>query len=259
MNRLHLSGTRAAHALACTTVALSLAAFGCGHAAVNHGAGAPEAAARTALAHTTAAPAADDATETARAEDGAAASGRAAGDFIVYKFSGTFRKAPLTLTQRVVSREGASITVDVTLEGAGKTTALRVRMSDAPSTRGEVESVRRLENGAERDAGIEVYEALMAEVALAADQNEELLGTEDRTVDVGGAALAVKQTSYRVKVGKQKATLKTLERDGFAWGDLGGEITAKDGTVLYKAEVVDMGGAAAPTKIETVATSTYDE
>ncbi len=51
----------------------------------------------------------------------------------------------------------------------------------------------------------------------------------------------MRKTSYRVRVGKKKATLRTVESEGFAWGDLGGEITAGNGKVLYRAEVVELG------------------
>ena len=39
--------------------------------------------------------------------------------------------------------------------------------------------------------------------------------------------------------------MRTLQSDDFAWGDVGGEITAEDGRVLYRAELIDAGHAAA--------------
>jgi len=60
---------------------------------------------------------------------------------------------------------------------------------------------------------------------------------------VGAQDLGVfqaRQTSYRVRLGKRQATLRTVESAGFAWGDVGGDITA-DGKVLYRAEVVEAG------------------
>jgi hypothetical protein len=247
--------------LATTLASLSILTAGCGTAALPRGAEAPEAEARAALADAKGSSDGsaydDDGLEDASG-DATAALARAPGDFIVYRFSGSFRKAPLTLTQKVFAREGMTLVIDMTLEGKDRKTELRVRMNDSAAARGEVLSVARLENGAEKDAGIAAYEALMAEVALAADQNEELLGTEEVSVEVGGATLACKRTSFRVKLGKQKATMSTLEKDGFAWGDLGGEIVAKDGTVLYRAEVVQIGDAAT-TSASAIAHTDADE
>jgi hypothetical protein len=244
--------------------ALSFLVLGCAGAPPGRGANAPEATARLALTPSSAEP--TDSTEAEAGTDSAAQAGvsaapkeaRKPGDFVVYRFSGSFRKAPLTLTERVVAREGAVLVIDMTLaDDAGKKDDLRVRFSDDPASRGEVISVARMDAGAERPATIEAYEALMAEVALAADQNEALLGTEDTTVDVGGTPLPCRRTSYQVKVGKRQATMRTLESDAFAWGDLGGEITAKDGTVLYRAEILEAGSKSTP-KNDAVA-QTYEE
>src|SRR5262245_37757507 len=59
-------------------------------------------------------------------------SGRKPGDFVVYRFSGNFRRAPITLTQRVITREDAFLVVDMTFVEGKSTQQLRVRMNDAP-------------------------------------------------------------------------------------------------------------------------------
>lgn len=250
---------------------LSLLASGCGHAA--HTAQADHSAHAAARAHREAPAASEDAAspEGDEAAAGAASGDEAAparvpGDFVAYRFSGSFRKEPVTLTQRVVAREGTALVIDLTLESGGEAEALRVRMSDAEERRGEVLSAARVDkDGRERPADIAAYEALMAKTALAADENEAELGAEDVTVDVGGAPLPCRKVSYRVRVGKSVATMKTIQSDAFAWGDVGGEITAEDGRVLYRAEVIGVGheGGAAPKAAEAprgaVATSDYDE
>ena len=110
----------------------------------------------------------------------------------------------------------------------------------------------RLDRGVEKAETVAAYEALMARTALAADSNDALLGTEDVTVDVGGAAIPVKKTTYRVHVGKRRATLRTVESTTFAWGDVGGDITA-NGKVLYRAEVVESGHDDAAAKAAALA------
>jgi hypothetical protein len=178
----------------------------------------------------------------AKASEAAETTGaRKAGDFIVYRFSGSFRKAPITLTERVIERRAAMLTVDITVEAGDTKRQLRVKIDEASAVKNDVVAVSVLENGAETPAGIEAYEALLAETALAADENQAMLGAEDAMLDVGGAPIPVRTTSYRVRVGKKQATLRTVESEGFAWGDLGGEITASNGKVLYRAEVVELG------------------
>jgi hypothetical protein len=209
------------------------------------------AAATPASARADQAPAAATAATTATAEvtgatdatasDAETTGARKAGDFIVYRFTGSFRKAPLTLTERVIARSGAMLTVDITAEEGESKRQLRVKINEASAVKNDVVAVSVIENGAEKPAGIEAYEALLADTSLAADENEAMLGAEDAMLDVGGAPLPVRKTSYRVRVGKKSATLRTVESEGFAWGDLGGEITAGNGKVLYRAEVVELG------------------
>ncbi len=47
----------------------------------------------------------------------------------------------------------------------------------------------------------------MAKTVLAADQNEDQLGTESANVLLGGQTLRCLKTSYRVRVGKHQATM----------------------------------------------------
>jgi hypothetical protein len=230
----------------------SLLATGCAHPGMAPEARAPERAkTRAAKDKTSAADESADASarhaatsneEAAKgAPDGSDATARKPGDFVVYRFSGSFRKTPLTLTQRVIDRRDAILTVDVTASSGADKRAFRVKINDAPEAKNEVVSVARLESGVEKPASLDAYERLLAEATLAADQNEAFLGTEDVLIDIGGAPLPCHKASYRVRVGAKQATLHTLSSDGFAWGDVGGEITAAGGKVLYRAEVLEAG------------------
>ena len=57
----------------------------------------------------------------------------------------------------------------------------------------------------------------MAKTVLAADQNEEQLGTECADVLLGGQTLRCLETSYRVRVGKHQATMSTTTSETFPW------------------------------------------
>jgi hypothetical protein len=172
--------------------------------------------------------------------------GLRAGDFVVYRFSGSFRKggaSPLLLTQRVLGRDGDVISLEIVLEDGKKQEILRVRKDATPGSAEEVFDVTRVEAGIARSASVDAYAALMAKTVLAADQNEAELGAEETSVRLGDQTLRCKKTSYRVRVGKHVATMSTMESDGFPWGDVGGDITTADGQVLYRVEVVQAGNA----------------
>lgn len=176
--------------------------------------------------------------EEAKSADGGA---RQPGDFVVRRFSGNFRKAPLTLTEKVFAREGTTLVLDLTLDDGKKAETLRVWMSDAPATRGEVSKVARLEGDAETASDVAAYEAMMQKVTFTADQNEEMLAEADVDVDVAGKPMAGHERTFRVRLGKKQGTMKTVESARFPWGDLAAEISAHDGKVVYKAEIVETG------------------
>ena len=170
--------------------------------------------------------------------------GLQAGDYVVYRFSGSFRKAsssPLTLTERVLGREGRVLALELVLDDGAKKQTLHIHKDSTPGAAHEVFDVTRIEAGNERPATVDAYEAMMAKTVLAADQNEEQLGTETTNVLLGGKTLTCQKTSYRVRVGKLVATMSTVASDAFPWGDVAGDITTLEGQVLYRVEVVDAG------------------
>lgn len=177
-----------------------------------------------------------------------------AGDFVVYRFSGSFHKTPVTLTEKVIARKGDSFTLEVSYDDGKTKEAIRAQMKGDSPMHADVVKVVRLEGGAEKPASVALYEQLFARVALVADQNEAQLGSEKIKVEVAGhGAMACERATYRVKVGKQTATMQTVASAGFVWGDVGAEITAASGKLIYKAEVIDAGHAS--TKAAAIASA----
>jgi hypothetical protein len=253
MSRIHL---------AAATILLSFAA-GCGFAK-----GTPPVAPSTPepVAETAPAPEAttDDTTATTTTDAPApavtepTAAHREIGDYIVYRFTGTFHKAPMTLTQKVIDRQASVLTIDVTLDDGGKKDAFRIR-TDETSTEKGLLSVAKLDGTKEIASTSAAYEAMLQKTVLSADRNEDFLGEEKVTLDVAGKQVACTKSSFKVQVGKKTATLHIVASDELAWGDAGGDITTKDGKVLYRAEILDAGSAKPTTPKSTNAVATTDE
>ncbi len=159
---------------------------------------------------------------------------RRVGDVVVHRFSGSYRKNPLVLTERVVEKEGKDWIVDFALEEGGKISRLRVRM-DGES---RVTAVSRLEGGKERPATLDDYGALVEKTLLAADLNDGLIGSERSTCLVGARELDCETKSYKVWVAEKAATLRVTSSADLPGQDVGGEITGQDGRLLYRAELV---------------------
>lgn len=179
---------------------------------------------------------------------------RKPGDYVVHRFSGSFRKAPLRLTQTVIAVDGGRTTVDMALgiersKSKGPTTVdesmrIRVVFDRTPGATREVAQVTRLLGDREEPGTIEDYEKLMAETVVVPDRNDDIIGTEVVSTNVGERSVDCTKTSYRIAIGKKTGVMSTLSSNGFAWGDVGGEIKTDDGKLLYKAEVIDSGDQA---------------
>jgi hypothetical protein len=167
----------------------------------------------------------------------------APGDFVTLKFSGSFRKTPITLSQRVLSRDGTVALVEMTLTEGKKSQTIRARIDRPALGQEQVLDVVKVENGKEHAANIGAYDAFMQKTMPDVDMNEETLGTQEATVTMGGKEMSGKVTRYKVKIGARDAVMSIFHADGFAWGDIAGEITGMDGKTIYKAEVTDLGGA----------------
>jgi len=171
------------------------------------------------------------------------AAGETAGDFVVYRFSGSFRKHALTLTQRVISIDGSKKVVESTLADAGHKRTVR-----ATFDKNELVAAARVDDEGESRISNAAYETFMSETILSADDNQGETSSENVKVAVGGKEVDAVKTSYRVLVGTKHATMSSTTSAGFAWGDVGGEIRSDDGKILYRVEVLESGNDAAATK-----------
>lgn len=174
---------------------------------------------------------------------------RQVGDYVSFAFSGAFAKNKFVLTQRVVekTRENISILFERNEDGKVRERLL-VESRANGSERGRVVSVVRVDDeGNKSPASAAAYEALLAKTVPATDSNDGLLHSEDTTVQIGSTTLPATKFEYAVQVKGTKAKMSAYSSDEFAWGDLGGEIKADSGKLLYKAEIVEIGSAARET------------
>jgi hypothetical protein len=216
---------------------LSVLVSGCGAAAVS----APISAAEPPRTLPKAAAANEPLEEPAAnepAQASAAAPGRKVGDFTVQRYSGSFRKNPITLTEEVIAREGDLLIVEHTFEQGAQKTRYRARINLKSS---QVVAVSKFENGSEVEAPLAGYEALIAQTVFAADSNQEKLGAEPVTCLVGGEPQDCELTSYRVIAGGKPAKLSIWTSKALGNRDVAGEITSDDGSVIYRAEIVETG------------------
>ena len=168
---------------------------------------------------------------------------RKVGDFYVHRFSGSYLDAPLTLTEEIVAHDGAVWVIDYTLEEKKGATTLRVRFD--PQT-DSVLRVSKVDGKLETSVPLASYERMIERTSFAADSNDGLVASGHGTCLVGSNELDCETKTYNVVVGEKQATLNVAHSASVTSGDVTGDITANDGTVIYRSELVEMGNAASP-------------
>lgn len=166
----------------------------------------------------------------------ASAPTRHVGDFFVHRFSGSFARAPLTLTEEVVAVKDDAWVVDFSLTQDEAVQRLRVRF-DVRS--GAPVSAARLEGASETAASLSDYDAMMARTIYSADVNDGLVSSNAQTCLVGTDELDCETKTYRVWLGDRPAELAVVHASTFPDRDVSGEITTEDGKLVYRAELVE--------------------
>jgi hypothetical protein len=217
--------------IACTALALLVSACG---SATTTGSKPADATEKAALKSEPTVPA-----DKAAASATAGWTQRKPGDFFVHRFSGSFRKIPLTLTEEVVAHDDdLNLIIDYTLEEGDSKTELRVRMD--PVTEQIVRACK-LDGEKEIDMSIAAYEALLAETMFSPDLNEGEIAKNNQTCLVGAEEHACETREFKVTIGEREGTLSVTRTDAIPGRDVAGEIRDAAGKVLYRAELVDMG------------------
>jgi hypothetical protein len=173
---------------------------------------------------------------------------RRSGDFVVHLISGNFRKQPALLTERVVGVEGDTFVIEYKLEDNDGARTLRAWTN----RNGQVARVTVVGEEGEQPGTLADYEALIASASLTPDENEGFSARTLGTCTVGAAELDCETKQYRVRIGDQAANLGITASRAVPGLDLSGEITAADGTVIYRSVLIE-GGNDRDAKEPTVA------
>ena len=164
---------------------------------------------------------------------------RSVGDWVTTEFTNAAGNKA-TVQQRVLSRDGAASIVEVQIKDAKATQIFRMRTQTTRAGE-QVLDVTKVDGGIEHAATLASYEAAMQKTVPTVDRNDGMLDVEPVTVDLGTRKLECVRTTFKVIVGGKPATMSVIHNDGFAWGDLGGEIITEAGKKLYGAKVVEAG------------------
>ena len=178
-----------------------------------------------------------------RSEDKAPAELRKVGDFSVHRFSGSYQKSPLTMTEEVIAKEDGLWVIDYTFEEQAGTTKLRVRFD--PHTDSVVRAAT-LEGERETAVQTAFFDKMIERTSFAADANDGEIASARGTCLIGPRELECETKTYSVRVGEQQAKLNVSRSASVPGADVAGDITTADGTLIYRTELLEMGNLTTP-------------
>jgi hypothetical protein len=118
-------------------------------------------------------------------------------------------------------------------------------------TDGEVLAVRRITDDGDVVASRADYDAMMKKTEFVPDSNDQKVGSDHTSCLIGDEQVDCDTTTYMVTLGGKQAKL-TITRSGRVPGrDIGGDVVAEDGKVLYSARLIERGNE--PPVAETLA------
>ncbi len=161
---------------------------------------------------------------------------RRVGDIFVHRFSGSYRGSALTLREEVIGESAETLIVDYLLNDEGSLSHLRVEITKGSE---RIVRVARVVGEEELPATLKEYDAMMAKTTFVPDSNLGQVAKKDQTCLVGQDEFACAISEFSVQVGDQSATLAVAHSQSIN-RDISGEITAVDGTVIYRASLIEM-------------------
>lgn len=174
------------------------------------------------------------------------ASRYAAGDFVAYRYSGSYRKEPITLTEKVLSKEGNKLCILVVWKSGAETRTWKQFVTDTAYNRTNniVDRLVLVENGIEKELpnreNVDLFR-LYDGTFLMPQRPPELVKEEVKSVSVCGRQYNCRVKTYRTRVSGQRATMTVAESADFTWTTVYSRYEALHGGVLYSAEVTGCG------------------
>lgn len=160
---------------------------------------------------------------------------REIGDLAVHRFSGVGFGEGITLVERVVGLTQDELIVEYELAGEREVQTVRAHLSRQSER--FVSAVRLAASGESPMTRVD-FEQFLAKTSYAVDRNLGLLESKSEVCVVGESELVCDRSSFDVVVRDRKATLVVTRSQDWT-RDLSGEVRASDGTILYRAELLE--------------------
>jgi hypothetical protein len=171
------------------------------------------------------------------------------GDYVVYKYYGTYRPEPVILTKKVMSRNGSSVEMLVEWKSGAKNRAWKEFITDTPYNRANniVDRLVSLEGGRETELAnsensdlFRLYEGTY----LLPQRAPSLESQTEKTVQVGREKFLCRERVYKSKALGARLKMTDTDSAEFKWGKVSSCWAApRGGAPVFGFEIQDHGSA----------------
>jgi hypothetical protein len=151
--------------------------------------------------------------------------------------SGSFREKPAPFSERVVGEEAGGLIMEYRLDDDEGARVLRAHVDH----NGEVTRVLRVSGHGAEPGTLADYEALLAGARVGSDENQGVSARKHAACSVGPSELDCLTKTHRVRLGEREAALEISQTAAAPDRDVGAEITAANGSVIYRATLSEHG------------------
>ncbi|OGS51958.1 MAG: hypothetical protein A3J79_00815 [Elusimicrobia bacterium RIFOXYB2_FULL_62_6] len=169
-----------------------------------------------------------------------------AGDYVVYRYSGSYRPEPVILTEQVLSKNGNKLEILVEWSSGKEARAWKQFVTDTPFNRknNTVDRLVLLDGGKEtelpNEGNADLFKLYEGTFLIPQRPPHHVKERRER-LKIGGTEYLCDVKEYDTKVLNKRAVMKSAECADFLWTHAGAEYRDLKGELIYGAEVLEHG------------------
>jgi hypothetical protein len=168
------------------------------------------------------------------------------GDYVVYKYCGSYRPEPVILTEKILSKAGNKLEILVDWKSGRENRSWKQFVTDTPYNRKNniIDRLVRIENGKETELpnkdNLDVFK-LYEGTYLMPQHAPSLVKDEKTTVAIGKDSYLCRTRVYKTKVLGRHADMTVTDSEEFKWTNVSSSYKDSRGGLIYSVEVLEHG------------------
>ncbi|OGS09200.1 MAG: hypothetical protein A2270_06470 [Elusimicrobia bacterium RIFOXYA12_FULL_51_18] len=169
-----------------------------------------------------------------------------AGDYVIYKYYGSYRPEPVILTEKILSKTGNKLEILVDWKSGKEGRSWKQVVTDTPFNQKNsiIDKLVRIENGKETELpnkdNLDLFK-LYEGTYLMPQHSPRLINEEKKNLPVGNDNYLCRVRVYKTKVMGRHADMTVTDSEEFKWTNVSSSYKDSRGGLIYAVEVLEHG------------------